>query len=98
MAYLGDDVRDEAFRLLARLRSAGIGASAPATTRRLGDQLRRAEGMGARYAVIVGPDEVAAGQVGVRDLATREQVAIPADDLAGWLKERAPGVPGASST
>ena len=90
IAYLGDAVRDDAVRLLARLRSAGIGASAPATTRRLGDQLRRAEGMGARYAVIVGPDEVAAGQVGVRDLATREQVAMPTDDLVGWLKEHAP--------
>jgi histidyl-tRNA synthetase len=89
VAYLRD-VRDDAFRLLARLRSAGIGASAPATTRKLGDQLRRAEGMGARYAVIVGPDDVAAGQVGVRDLATRDQVAIPADDLVGWLKEHAP--------
>ena len=47
--------------------------------------------MGARYAVIVGPDEVAAGQVRVRDLATRDQVDMPADDLVGWLKERAPG-------
>jgi histidyl-tRNA synthetase len=33
---------------------------------------------------------VAAGQVAVRDLATREQVAMPADDLVGWLKEHAP--------
>jgi histidyl-tRNA synthetase len=90
IAYLGDAERDEAFRLLARLRSAGIGASAPATTRRLRDQLPRAEAMGARYAVIVGPDEVAAGQVAVRDLATRDQVAMPADDLVGWLKEHAP--------
>jgi histidyl-tRNA synthetase len=96
VAYLGDDVhvRDEAFRLLARLRSVGIGASAPATTRKPGDQLRRAGGMGARYAVIVGPDEVAAGQVGVRDLATRDQVAMPADDLIGWLKEHASAAAG----
>ena len=46
--------------------------------------------MGARYAVILGPDEVAAGQVGVRDLATRDQIAMPADDLVDWLMEHAP--------
>jgi histidyl-tRNA synthetase len=45
--------------------------------------------MGARYAVIVGPDEVAAGQAGVRDLATREQVSVPLDAIVAWLREHA---------
>ena len=89
VAYLGDEVRDEAFRLLARLRAAGIGAGATATPRKLGDQLRRAEGMAARYAVIVGPDELAAGQVGVRDLAARTQEPVPLDAVVQWLQERA---------
>jgi histidyl-tRNA synthetase len=44
--------------------------------------------------VIVGPDEVAAGQVSVRDLATRDQVTMPADDLVGWLKEHASAAAG----
>ncbi len=87
VAYLGDEVRDDAFRLLARVRAAGLGASISPTTRKLGDQLRRAEGLGARYAVIVGPDEVAAGHAGVRDLATRSQEAVPLDDVVSWLHD-----------
>jgi histidyl-tRNA synthetase len=89
VAYLGDEVRDDAFRLLSRVRAAGLGASISPTARKLGDQLRRAEGLGARYAVIVGPDEIAAGQAGVRDLATRSQEAVPLDEVVSWLRDHA---------
>ena len=89
VAYLGPEQRDEAFRLLGRLRAAGVGASAPSTSRKMGDQLRRAEGLGARYAVIVGPDELAAGQATVRELASREQIAVPLDGVVSWLQDKA---------
>ena len=49
----------------------------------------RADGMQARYALILGPDELSAGQVGIRNLATREQIAVPIDEVVGWLGERA---------
>jgi len=88
VAYLSDDVRDDAYRVLARLRGAGLAVSAATTRRKLPDQLKRAEGMGARYAVIVGPDELASGAVAVRDLTTRVQETVRLDDIAAWLKER----------
>lgn len=89
VAYLGDEARDEAFRLLARLRAGGLSVSASSTTRKLGDQLRRAENMAARFALIVGPDEIAAGHVTARDLVTRAQEPVLVDTIAGWLQERA---------
>ncbi len=89
VAYLGDEahVRDEAYRTVARIRAAGIGASATTGKRKLPDQLKRAEGLGARYAVIVGSDELAAGNVTVRDLTTRTQESLAASNLISWLGE-----------
>jgi histidyl-tRNA synthetase len=87
VAYTDVGVRDPAFRVLARLREAGIGSTATATPRKLGDQLRRADGIGARYVLIVGPDEQAAGQVSIRALTTHEQVSVPIDSVVHWLQE-----------
>ena len=42
---------------------------------------RNADRVGARYALIVGPDEAAAGTVVVKDLQRRSQETVPAGDL-----------------
>ena len=48
---------------------------------RLERQLKHADRVGARYALIVGPDEAAAGTVVVKDLQQRRQETVPAGDL-----------------
>ncbi len=48
---------------------------------RLERQLKHADRVGARYALIVGPDEAAAGTVVVKDLQQRSQETVPAGDL-----------------
>ena len=47
---------------------------------RLDRQLKHADRVGARYALIIGPDEVAAGMVMVKDLRNRNQEHAPATD------------------
>jgi len=61
--------------LAARLRQAGINAEQMLEPVRLGRQVRYADRKGIPYAVILGPDEIQAGQVIVKDLRTGEQQA-----------------------
>ena len=50
-------------------------------------QMKRADASGARYALIVGDDEVAANRVGLKPLrAAGEQIALAPVDLAARLR------------
>jgi histidyl-tRNA synthetase len=64
--------------LLARdLRRRGLTVVLGSAARSLKAQLRQAGGLGARYALILGPEEVAAGSVTLRDLAAATQERLP---------------------
>jgi histidyl-tRNA synthetase len=54
--------------LCEELRSAGLGADRAYDSRSLKAQLKLADRSGARFAIIVGPDELAAGEVTLRDM------------------------------
>ena len=72
--------------LAARLRTAGIGAEVYPDAIQAGKQLQYGTARGHRFAVIVGPDELAAATFNLRDLATRaERKAIPQADLEATL-------------
>ncbi len=50
-------------------------------------QMKKADGSGARFAIILGPDEVAAGKVSVKPLReTSEQVSVPLADAITRLR------------
>ncbi|RYG84863.1 histidine--tRNA ligase, partial [bacterium] len=55
------------------LRRAGIVALSDLEVRSLKSQLRQADSSGARTAILIGADELAAGTVTVRDLTASEQ-------------------------
>ena len=70
------------FGLAARLRRAGIGAEVYPDPIQVGKQMGYGSTRGHRFAVIVGPDEMAGGLFNLRDLATRqERKAVPQADL-----------------
>ena len=70
-----------------RLRAAGIGAEVYPDPIQTGKQLQYGSTRGHRFAVIVGPDEHAAGTFNLRDLATRtEQKGCPLGDLETTLR------------
>jgi histidyl-tRNA synthetase len=79
----------ERLRIATRLRAAGLAARAELGPRKLGKQLEAAARDRAHFAVIVG-DELADGQVQVRDLEAGTQKVVGIEDLAREI-ERAHG-------
>jgi histidyl-tRNA synthetase len=72
---IGSDAKREGAKLLASLRRHGISAD----TDYMGRSLRKAmqvAGRSARYAAILGPDELARGEIKLKDLASGEEKAI----------------------
>ncbi len=76
-------------RVATDLRAAGIAARAELGRRKLGKQLEGASRDQAHFAVILG-DELANGEVGLRDLPAGTQKVVPVTDLAREI-ERAHG-------
>jgi len=86
IAYIGDEARDEAARLAAGLRQDGIGAIQAVGSKSLKAQLRQANSLKSRYAVIIGEQEVNTGTVVLRDMTTSEQKTVPVSELQGELR------------
>ncbi len=78
---------DLATRLAQQLRDAGVATDRSFDGRSMKAQMKAAGKSGARFAVIVGEDEKAAGSVTLRDLATSEQSAIPADAVVDHVRK-----------
>ena len=85
IAYMGDAARDEAIKLTASLRKAGISAVSATGGKSLKAQLRQANTLGTRFAVIIGEDEVKAGTVTLRYMADARQETVAVNDLPGRL-------------
>ena len=66
-------------------RGAGGGGLAARGDKSLKAQLRQANSLGVRYAVIIGEDEVKAGTVMLRDMTSAEQKSVAAGELAKLL-------------
>ncbi|MGH2537940.1 MAG: histidine--tRNA ligase [Candidatus Promineifilaceae bacterium] len=90
VVHLGAETKVAAVQLVAALRQAGLGARLAfgSEPRSLKSQLREAGRRGARFAVIVGADELAAGRAAVRDMAAGSQEQVALDELAVRLSAR----------
>jgi len=88
VAGLGDKARGRALLLAEGIRRAGVRAETDYFERGLGAQLRLADRLAARYAVILGDDELASGQATVRDLESGVQEAVALDAVPEWLRAR----------
>jgi histidyl-tRNA synthetase len=91
VATAGAPAEVEGFRVLDRLRSAGIRAVGEVAGRSLRAQMKSADRMGARYAVIIGEQELASHQAGVRDLGTGTQESVELSEVVGYLVQRTGG-------
>lgn len=54
----------------------------------LGKRLKKANKMNARYALILGEEEISSHMVTLKDLDTSEQIQVPQDQLSMVLKEK----------
>jgi len=86
IAWTGDEAKEESIKLAARLRQAGISAAAATGSKSLKAQMRQANALGVRYAVIIGDEEVKTGTATVRDMANAQQKTVPAESLPEVLR------------
>jgi histidyl-tRNA synthetase len=88
-AFVVDGVGSrEAGVLLHELRTAGLRADRAYGGRSVKKQWSAADRSGARYGVMLGTRELAAGTVGVKDLRSGEQVEVRRDEVVAWLQTR----------
>jgi histidyl-tRNA synthetase len=86
-ARLGD------YQRLARvLRAEGIGVEVYPDAKKIGQQLKYAEGRGFRVALIAGPEEFAQGAWKVKDLARRSEQTLPEAEVAARIRQLLLGI------
>jgi histidyl-tRNA synthetase len=86
LAPLGDAAEQHAGTLAAELRAAGISVER-SVDRKLKRALETANKMGARFALIIGDDEIAAGTYLMKDMASGEQVSLSRAALAAHIQK-----------
>ncbi|HEY2551624.1 MAG TPA: histidine--tRNA ligase [Streptosporangiaceae bacterium] len=86
VTVIGDELAASSFGFAAQAREAGLRAGVYlGSSGKLGRQLKWASDQGARWSLIYGPAEAAAGTVTVRDMVSGEQAAVPATGLREHL-------------
>ncbi|MDO8567407.1 MAG: histidine--tRNA ligase [Dehalococcoidales bacterium] len=88
IAYADKEACNETTKLASRLRQAGIGCIAATGRRSLKAQLRQANSLGVRQAVIIGEEELKTGSVVLRDMENAGQATIPLSELVSALKKQ----------
>ena len=86
--HLGVAARGHAFKIARELRAAGFAVTLEFEDRKMKKAMAQASKSGARYALIIGEDEVASGRYSLKNLATGEQAALGLDAIAAKLAER----------
>jgi histidyl-tRNA synthetase len=79
-----------ALRLSSELRKAGVACDLDGRGGKLARQFKQAERVGARFALVLGGQEVAAGKANLKDMATRAETPVRLSELAATLREVAP--------
>jgi histidyl-tRNA synthetase len=85
LAWLGAATYPAAVALARKLRERNLSVELPAQEMKFGKSLSLADRLGARFAVIVGEDELAAGQFTVKRLADGDQKRLAEADLLEYL-------------
>lgn len=80
------ELLQESLKELTELRQAGLRCELYYEPDPLGTQIRYALKKGIPFVVIVGPDELAEGQVAVRDLRAKAQHRCVRSEVAGWIQ------------
>ena len=78
---VGEEVLDDSFRLLSEIRSLGFTAESPLQAMKLGQMFKKATRRNAKFALIVGEEELEKGIAQLKNLATQEQKEISLEKL-----------------
>jgi histidyl-tRNA synthetase len=90
VAWMGEKAFATAIRAAKDLRAAGFRVELPATEQKFGKALGQADKLGARYALVLGEDEVSSGGWTLKTLADGSQKKYTESDLLEYLRETKP--------
>ena len=88
IAVMGDAAKAWGLKLLRELRQKGLKVQMDTLARNVKGQFKYANRLGARYTVVIGDDEIKAGVVSLKEMATSEQREVKMENLAGELIKR----------
>jgi histidyl-tRNA synthetase len=88
VAWMGEKAEATAIKAARRLREAGLRVELPAVAQKFGKALGMADRLGARFALILGEDEVASGMWTVKTLADGSQEKVGENELIELLKRK----------
>jgi histidyl-tRNA synthetase len=88
IAALGEGPAREAFKLVYELHLQGIKAELDYEGKSLKSQMRRADKLKARFALILGEDELKKGTAMLRNMETKSQEEVPLQVLVSTLKQK----------
>lgn len=86
VTVFNQDSQKNAFKFASELRNHDLKVICYPSADRLNKQLKFADRIGARIAVILGPDEINSNTVGIKNLQSGNQVTIPAQDAVNKIK------------
>ncbi len=84
---LGEEAQGAAFKLLTKLRQAGLKAGMDYAGRSMKAQMKQANKANARFALIIGEDEVKEACVQLKDMEKSEQQKVSFDNIVDVLSE-----------
>lgn len=88
---LGDQAKESGFKLLHELRQNGISSQMDFSSKKLNKSMQLANQLNAQYVVIIGENELATGEVGLKNMATGETTTVPIDGLTRILQIESQG-------
>jgi histidyl-tRNA synthetase len=86
IAWMGEKARATAIRAAKTLRAAGLSVELPPVEQKFGKALGQADKLGAKFALILGDNEVSSGEWTLKTLATGEQQKLSEPDLLNFLE------------
>ncbi|MBU9720680.1 MULTISPECIES: histidine--tRNA ligase [Bacillaceae] len=88
LIVLGEEPKKRAPKILHDLRSHGVVVDSDYLDKKMKAQMKAADRMNAAYALILGEDELAEGNILVKTLATGDQETVPFDQISAFIEQR----------
>ena len=86
-ATIGEEAREKAFELILQLRRNGIVSDMDHAGRSLKAQFKYANKLGARYVGTLGEEELAAGEITLKEMETGKEEKVPFDQIGNTVKK-----------
>lgn len=83
----GEAAKDASVKIVNTLRNAGLSVERDYMEKKAKGQFKDAERFGAKFAIVIGDEELATGKVNVKNVATFEQSEVALEDLENFIQE-----------